>query len=84
MKSGGSAAVERTIRRTRSRVRMAAGRRPSASMTRGARTSVVDKVMAMYRADSREMTGVYQTGPVAGHSLAADVPVATFGTLART
>ncbi len=29
------------------------------------------------------MTGVYQTGPVAGHSLGADVPVATFGTLLK-
>ena len=44
----------------------------------------VDKVMAMYRADNREMTGVYQTGSVAAHSLAADIPVATFGTLRKT
>ena len=43
----------------------------------------VDKVMAMYRVDDREMTGVYQTGTVAAHSLAADVPVATFATLRK-
>ncbi|MCB5274938.1 Enhanced intracellular survival protein [Arthrobacter sp. SO5] len=43
----------------------------------------VDKVMAMYRVDNREMTGVYQTGSVAAHSLAADIPVATFGTLRK-
>lgn len=43
----------------------------------------VDKVMAMYRLDNREMTGVYQTGDVAAHSLAADIPVATFGTLRK-
>ena len=39
--------------------------------------------MAMYRVDNREMTGVYQTGAVAAHSLAADVPVATFATLRK-
>ncbi len=43
----------------------------------------VDKVMAMYRADNRELTGVYQCGTVAAHSLAADIPVATFGTLRK-
>ncbi|MHA7221945.1 GNAT family N-acetyltransferase [Arthrobacter sp. RHLT1-20] len=43
----------------------------------------VDKVMAMYRVDNREMTGIYQTGSVAAHSLAADTPVATFGTLRK-
>ena len=43
----------------------------------------VDKVMAMYRVDNREMTGVYQTGPVAAHSLAAETPVATFATLRK-
>ncbi|MGY2746498.1 GNAT family N-acetyltransferase [Arthrobacter sp. UYCu723] len=43
----------------------------------------VDKVMAMYRVDNREMTGVYQTGDVAAHSLASDVPVATFATLRK-
>jgi predicted acetyltransferase len=43
----------------------------------------VDKVMATYRLDNRELTGVYQTGTVAAHSLAADVPVATFGTLRK-
>lgn len=43
----------------------------------------VDKIMAMYRSDDRELTGVYQTGGVAAHSLAANVPVATFGTLRK-
>lgn len=43
----------------------------------------VDKIMAMYRSDDRELTGVYQTGEVAAHSLAANVPVATFGTLRK-
>lgn len=43
----------------------------------------VDKVMATYRVDNREMTGVYQTGAVAAHSLSADIPVATFGTLRK-
>ena len=43
----------------------------------------VDKIMAMYRRDDRELTGVYQTGDVAPHSLAADIPVATFGTLRK-
>lgn len=42
-----------------------------------------DKVMAMYRVDDREMTGIYQAGDVAAHSLAADVPVATFATLRK-
>ena len=43
----------------------------------------VDKIMDMYRADGRELTGVYQTGEVAPHSLGADIPVATFGTLRK-
>ena len=43
----------------------------------------VDKVMAMYRVDNREMTGVYQTGAVADRSLAAEIPVATFATLRK-
>jgi predicted acetyltransferase len=43
----------------------------------------VDKVLANYRADDGELTGVYQTGDVASHSLAADVPVATFATLRK-
>jgi predicted acetyltransferase len=43
----------------------------------------VEKVMATYLADDRELTGVYQTGDVAAHSLAADVPVATFATLRK-
>lgn len=44
----------------------------------------VDKIISMYRADDRELTGVYQTGSVPAHSLAADIPVATFGTLLKT
>lgn len=44
----------------------------------------VDKGIEMQRADGRVMTGVYQTGSVAGHSLGADVPVATFGTLVKS
>jgi predicted acetyltransferase len=44
----------------------------------------VDKGIEMQRADGRVMTGVYQAGTVAGHSLAADVPVATFGTMVKT
>ena len=43
----------------------------------------VDKIMAMYLVDNREMTGVYQADGVAAHSLAADVPVATFATLRK-
>ncbi|CAI3797700.1 GNAT family N-acetyltransferase [Pseudarthrobacter sp. MM222] len=43
----------------------------------------VDKVLAMNRADNRELTGVYQNGEVAAHSLAADVPVATFATFRK-
>jgi predicted acetyltransferase len=43
----------------------------------------VDKVLATYIADDRELTGVYQTGGVAAHSLAGDIPVATFGTLRK-
>jgi predicted acetyltransferase len=37
----------------------------------------------MYRRDDRELTGVYQTGQVAPHSLGAGIPVATFGTLRK-
>ncbi len=44
----------------------------------------IDKSLTMDRADRRVMTGAYQTGPVAGHALGADVPVATFGTMTRT
>jgi predicted acetyltransferase len=44
----------------------------------------VDRGLEMQRADGRVMTGAYQTGPVAAHSLGADVPVATFGTLDKT
>jgi len=43
----------------------------------------VDKIMAMYLVDNREMTGVYQADGVAAHSLAAEVPVATFATLRK-
>jgi len=43
----------------------------------------VDKVLAMYRTDHRELTGVYQAAPVAPHSLGPDVPVATFATLRK-
>ncbi len=44
----------------------------------------VEKALEMDRADRRMMTGVYQRGPVAGHALGAEVPVATFGTMDRT
>jgi predicted acetyltransferase len=43
----------------------------------------VDKVLDMNRMDNRELTGVYQNGGVAAHSLAADVPVATFATFRK-
>lgn len=43
----------------------------------------VDKVLANWRADDGELTGVYQAGDVAPHSLPADVPVATFATLRK-
>jgi predicted acetyltransferase len=43
----------------------------------------VDKIMAMYRLDNRELTGVYQAGDVAPHSLGAEIPVATFATLRK-
>lgn len=43
----------------------------------------VDKVLANYRADDGELTGVYQTGDVAPQSLAADIPVATFASLRK-
>ena len=44
----------------------------------------VDKLMAMYRADNRELTGVYQTGEVAPHSLGAEFPWQRSGRCART
>lgn len=44
----------------------------------------VDKSIELQRTDGRVMTGVYQTGTVADHSLGADVPVATFGTMTKT
>ncbi|MFC7849227.1 GNAT family N-acetyltransferase [Arthrobacter sp. NPDC057388] len=43
----------------------------------------VDKILAMYRTDDRELTGIYQAAPVAPHSLGPDVPVATFATLRK-
>ncbi|HKS02990.1 MAG TPA: GNAT family N-acetyltransferase, partial [Arthrobacter sp.] len=44
----------------------------------------VDKSIELQRIDRRVMTGVYQTGNVAAHSLGADIPVATFGTMDKT
>ncbi|MGN6441246.1 MAG: GNAT family N-acetyltransferase, partial [Arthrobacter sp.] len=44
----------------------------------------VDRGIGMQRADGRVMTGAYQVGPVADHALAANVPVATFGTFDKT
>lgn len=44
----------------------------------------VDRGLEMQRADGRVMTGAYQTGAVAAHSLGGDIPVATFGTLDKT
>lgn len=44
----------------------------------------VDKSIELQRIDRRVMTGVYQTGNVAAHSLGADIPVATFGTMNKT
>ncbi len=44
----------------------------------------VDKGLEMQRADRRVLTGAYQAGPVAEHSLGADVPVATFATMDKT
>jgi predicted acetyltransferase len=44
----------------------------------------VARSMASYEVDGRIFTGAYQTGTPAQHSLPADVPVATFGTLRKT
>jgi len=44
----------------------------------------VARSMASYEVDGRIFTGAYQTGTPARHSLPADVPVATFGTLRKT
>ena len=44
----------------------------------------IDAGLEMDRADDRVMTGAYQRGPVAGHALGPEVPVATFGTMTRT
>lgn len=43
----------------------------------------VGKVLANYRADGGGLTGVYQAGGVAQHSLGANIPVATFATLRK-
>ncbi len=43
----------------------------------------IRKLMDMYRRDERELTGVYQAGDVAPHSLGAGIPVATFATLRK-
>src|SRR5215217_1628263 len=37
----------------------------------------------MYRIDKRELTGVYQRGAVAAHSLRPEVPVATYATFRK-
>ncbi|MDP9934059.1 putative acetyltransferase [Paenarthrobacter nicotinovorans] len=42
------------------------------------------KTLAAYQTDKRELTGVYVTGQVPEHSLAADVPVATYATMRKT
>ncbi|WP_163163492.1 GNAT family N-acetyltransferase [Arthrobacter sp. Alg241-R88] len=44
----------------------------------------VAKSLATYETDGRVLTGVYQTGQVAPHSLPADVPVATFATFRKS
>ena len=44
----------------------------------------VHESIAMSRTDGAVFTGVYQTGEPAPHSLASDVPVATFGTRPST
>jgi len=44
----------------------------------------VARSMATYEADGRIFTGAYQTRAIAQHSLPAEVPVATFGTLRKT
>jgi predicted acetyltransferase len=44
----------------------------------------VDRGIGMQRADRRVLSGAYQTGPVAGYALGADVPVATFAAFDKT
>ncbi|WP_426999148.1 GNAT family N-acetyltransferase [Pseudarthrobacter sp. N5] len=43
----------------------------------------IERILDMYRADRRVLTGAYQSGDVATHALPADVPVATFATLRK-
>ncbi|MDR7082851.1 putative acetyltransferase [Arthrobacter ginsengisoli] len=80
------------IRRFRAAEKGEPGYLPGADWLRGVgvgfyderhKEEFVDKVMAMYRVDNRELTGVYQTGTVAARSLAAEIPVATFATLRK-
>ncbi|WAH96876.1 GNAT family N-acetyltransferase [Arthrobacter sp. MMS18-M83] len=42
---------------------------------------VIDKILAMYQADNRELTGVYVNDEPPLHALDQGFPVATFGTL---
>ncbi|MEZ2389991.1 GNAT family N-acetyltransferase [bacterium RCC_150] len=42
---------------------------------------LIDKILGMYRADNRELTGVYVNGEPPLHALNPNFPVATFGTL---
>jgi predicted acetyltransferase len=43
----------------------------------------IRKTLAAYEADQRTLTGVYVNGDVPPHSLAADVPVATYATMRK-
>ncbi|MFI2562793.1 GNAT family N-acetyltransferase [Paenarthrobacter sp. NPDC018779] len=43
----------------------------------------VAKTLASYALDQRELTGVYVEGDVPQHSVGADVPVATYGTMRK-
>ncbi|GAA4032125.1 GNAT family N-acetyltransferase [Arthrobacter methylotrophus] len=42
---------------------------------------LIDKILAMYQADNRELTGVYVNDEPPLHALSPGFPVATFGTL---
>lgn len=42
---------------------------------------LIDKILAMYQADNRELTGVYVNDEPPAHALNPGFPVATFGTL---
>ncbi|MFH5877687.1 GNAT family N-acetyltransferase [Arthrobacter sp. NA-172] len=42
---------------------------------------LIDKMLAIYQVDNRELTGVYLNGESPLHALNPDFPVATFGTL---